>query len=39
MSTEKKWKFNKIGMVIAEIGFHGEKIDKGEYYAGQPIVS
>ena len=39
MSTEKKWKFNKIGMVIAKIWFHGEKIDKGEYYAGQLIVS
>jgi hypothetical protein len=33
MNTEKKWKFNKIGMQLANILFHGEKIDKGEYYA------
>jgi hypothetical protein len=34
MNTEKKWKFNKIGMQIANISFHGKKINKGESYAG-----
>ena len=33
MNTEKKWKFNKAGMEIADILFHGEKIGKGESYA------